>query len=113
MKRLWLVPLLSTVLVLAALSLVMLASYRLNEWSGGERHELASWIEALATTAAFTAAVVAAVIVGRTYRIERLREDRFDDTQRRQQASLIAAWPDGINIETGYRPDGAGGRIFG
>ncbi|GEP38874.1 hypothetical protein NPS01_25370 [Nocardioides psychrotolerans] len=66
------------------LSLAMLATWR----SGGAWADVAGWIEALATLAAFSAAVVAAVVVSRTFEVERARDDRA-------QASLIAAWTTG------------------
>lgn len=54
--------------------------------------ELAGWIEAVATAAAFGAATIAAVFAVNAFRLEFAREERFRDDQKKSQASLVAAW---------------------
>lgn len=61
-------------------------------WSGADRDELAGWVEAGATAAAFLAAAVAAVFAAGAFRLESRREERWEDQQRSAQAGLVAAW---------------------
>lgn len=61
-------------------------------WSGGDRDELAGWVEAGATAAAFLAAAVAAVFAAGAFRLESRREQRWEEQQRSAQATLVAAW---------------------
>ncbi len=51
------------------------------------------WIEAVATVAAFAAAVSAARYAASAFTLEREREAQRLDAERRAQASLVAAWP--------------------
>lgn len=60
----------------------------------GDTKGYAGWLEAVSTFAAFTAALIAAVYVARTYRIEAAREQRFEDAQIRSQAEQVVAWFD-------------------
>jgi hypothetical protein len=61
-------------------------------WSGGGRGDLAGWVEAVATGLALIAASVAAVFAAGAFTLEREREDRWFDSQRSAQASLVACW---------------------
>lgn len=55
---------------------------------------VADWVAAIATVAAFGAAVIAAWYAGRALRAEQERDAKRDEAERRSQASLIAAWLD-------------------
>jgi hypothetical protein len=61
--------------------------------TGHKKADLAAWIEASATLFAFMAAGVAVIFAASAYLIEHRREERWQDAQLREQASLIAAWP--------------------
>jgi hypothetical protein len=59
------------------------------EWSDSS---LTAWIEALATCAAFLAAVVAARYAAAVFAIEDARDQRRLDAELREQAEKVAAW---------------------
>ena len=61
-------------------------------WSGGERADLAGWLEALSTVAALAAATVAGALGVRAIRIEQERDERALVDQRSAQAAQVAAW---------------------
>jgi hypothetical protein len=50
------------------------------------------WIEPLATVGAFMAALVAAWYAARVFAVERARDLRREEAERRRQAEQIAAW---------------------
>lgn len=95
-------PAFAVLCVLGATSLVLGAAVLANCWAGGDRDDLAAWVEALATFAAFTAAVIAALLVAGSYRIERGRERRWEDEERQAQARLVAVWVDHEKIENDF-----------
>lgn len=70
-------------------------------WADTTRTELAQWIMAATSIATLVAAVIAAVFAAGAFRLESDREDRWNDTQRRVQASVVAAWADGIQMASG------------
>lgn len=61
---------------------------------GADAGSMADWVAALATVAAFCAAVVAARYAAGAFRLERGREAQLLRAQRSAQAALVAAWPD-------------------
>lgn len=63
-------------------------------WQLNRRHDLPLWIESVSTAMAVVAAVVAAVYAASAFGLEGRREERFQESQRRAQAALIAAWYD-------------------
>jgi hypothetical protein len=66
----------------------------LMAWAtNGSWADAALWVTALATVAAFGAAILAAVLVGRTHTLELRREDARLRSERSGQAALVAAWP--------------------
>jgi hypothetical protein len=75
-------------------------------WSGSERTELAQWVMASASVVTLVAALAAAVYAAGAFHLESEREERWNDSQRRQQASLVAAWT------AGYENDEEG-RVLG
>lgn len=62
-------------------------------FADGTWADAAGWVEALATVAAFSAAIIAAVLVGRTLDLELDREEQRLEADMRSQAALVAAWP--------------------
>jgi len=93
-------------LVLAGSLLIAVAIYAGNGL--GPTASVPEWIEALATLAAFMAAVVAASYAARVYLIERDRDDRWEAQQIRSQALLVAAWASSSQPEMVFdrRPSG-------
>jgi hypothetical protein len=61
--------------------------------AGAPSGSIPDWIEAIATVAAFAAAVFAARYAAGAFVLERERESQRLDAERRAQASLVAAWP--------------------
>ncbi len=61
-------------------------------WTDGLASDFPSRLAAVATLAALVAAVFAARYAGRAYELEFQRERRWEEGQRAQQASLLAAW---------------------
>ena len=61
-------------------------------WADDPRGNYASWLAAIATVAAFLAAIIAAFYAAGAFRLESERENRWLEEQRRAQASLVAAW---------------------
>lgn len=68
----------------------------------GSWADAAGWVEALATVAAFGAAIVAALLVRKTLELELDREDRRREDDASSQAALVAAWPDAADVEVEY-----------
>lgn len=60
--------------------------------SVGPGQKLTEWIEALATLAAFIAAIVAARYAAGAFRLENRRDELVAADRRAEQASMIAAW---------------------
>lgn len=79
-------------LVGAAFLIVCVAAALGWRWSGGDRGALALWIEAAFTAVGFLAASTAAVFAAGAFGLERERDARLEQAQRRAQASLIAGW---------------------
>lgn len=79
---------------------VAIAGWR---WSGGARDGLAGWLEAVATVAAFAAAVTAAWYAAGAFRLESGREARWLEGKQAAQAELVAAWFD-MHVEDGSGP---------
>jgi hypothetical protein len=59
---------------------------------GMDLGDLPSWIEAIATVAALSAAVYAGLHAAKLLKIEINRDREREENERRQQASLVAAW---------------------
>lgn len=79
----------ATVVALAAiplLSAVPMVAYD-QPWP-----DYPAWLTAVATLAAFIAAVLAVRFAGGAFTLESKREERWKDGQRSAQAALIAAW---------------------
>lgn len=79
-------------LVLAALAGSLVVGLLAN-LAGAPSGSIPDWIEAIATVAAFIAAVFAARYAAGAFALERHRESQRLDAERRAQASLVAAWP--------------------
>jgi hypothetical protein len=79
------------------LSLAVFASFAmaagLNQATGYCNGSMADWVAAIATVAAFVAAVIAARYAAGALDLERGREEQRLQAERRAQASLVAAWP--------------------
>lgn len=76
--------------------LIIAAGCGLAWATDGSWSDAAGWVEALATVSAFGAAILAAVLVGRTLDLELEREDKRLDADRSGQAALVAGWPDNL-----------------
>jgi hypothetical protein len=61
---------------------------------GAEAGSMADWVAAVATVAAFCAAVIAARYAAGAFSLESAREAQILQAQRTAQAALVAAWPD-------------------
>jgi hypothetical protein len=61
---------------------------------GAEAGSMADWVAAVATVAAFCAAVLAARYAAGAFSLERGREAQILQGRRTAQAALVAAWPD-------------------
>lgn len=75
-------------------------------WAGTSRTELAQWAMAASSVWTLIAAVAAAVYAAGAFKLESDREDRWNDTQTRAQASVVAAWPEVIVWTTERDDDG-------
>lgn len=73
------------------------------EWAHTSRPDMAQWAMAASSIGTLAAAVIAAVFAAGAFRLESDREDRWSDTQRRTQASVVAAWPSasGVSVRSG------------
>ena len=54
--------------------------------------EFPSWLEAIATVAAFLAAGMAVGFAAEAYALERRRDDRWEEERLQSQAAMVAAW---------------------
>ena len=79
-------------LLITLLTAVVGAALVAADASDGDLRSAATWIEALATTATFAAAVVAGAFAYGAYRLETERENAYRDRLRAEQASKVAAW---------------------
>lgn len=70
----------------------------------GKWGSIAEWVAALATVAAFFAALVAARFAAGALKIEQARETDRLEIKKREQASLVSAW---IDIEYAVGADGS------
>ncbi|HEY4267282.1 MAG TPA: hypothetical protein VGM94_03725, partial [Galbitalea sp.] len=61
---------------------------------GADAGSIPDWVAAIATVAAFGAAIVAARYAAGAFNLERDREGELLRAKRTAQASLVAAWPD-------------------
>jgi hypothetical protein len=79
-------------LLLTAIAAVVTIAYAGWVWSRTGRQFLPAWLEAVATMAAFVAAVTAVFFAASAFRIESKRELRWLSGQATAQAGLVAAW---------------------
>jgi hypothetical protein len=71
-----------------------------------EAGSMADWVAAVATVAAFGAAILAARYAAGAFELESGRDAQFLAVQRRSQAALVAAWPDKFIPHWDHHPDG-------
>lgn len=71
-----------------------------------EAGSMADWVAAMATVAAFGAAVLAARYAAGAFALETGRDAQFLATHRRSQAALVAAWPERFLPHWDHHPDG-------
>ena len=62
--------------------------------SGADTGSMADWVAAIATVAAFGAAILAARYAAGAFRLESDREGQLLRAQQTAQAALVAVWPD-------------------
>ncbi|GAA5122698.1 hypothetical protein GCM10023339_41470 [Alloalcanivorax gelatiniphagus] len=106
----------TTTIMLTAASVVLLTvGVSSTAWwiAGRPTSEWPSWIEAGATVAAVGAAIVAGFYAARAFGLEFQREQRWEESQRSAQASLIGAWPMGFGVaSTSTSPRIGSGRVM-
>jgi hypothetical protein len=72
-----------------------------------EHGNLAEWVSAVATVAAFTAALAAARYAKQAFDLETEREERWRNEQRERQASQVAAWVQRFDYQKSDMEDGS------
>lgn len=85
-------PRLILVSALSGAALTLVVAWLLWRAADGDSEHFPTWLEAVATVAAFSAAIVAAFYAARAFVLEFQREARFEESLRKSQAALVAAW---------------------
>lgn len=97
----------TTYAALAAEILVVVGTaIMIGLFTGAETGSMADWVAAMATLAAFGAAILAARYAAGAFALESGRDAQFLAAQRRSQAALVAAWPEKFIPHWEHHQDG-------